>query len=111
MRKAKLLGTRPWIKYIAIRHIILFITMRKNIAIAILSITTILSFIHSFSQKTIAEQNLQEAIMQKELAERTMVLVQEAEMQAQLEAERAKIAERSALVAMTKAQEALERCK
>lgn len=85
--------------------------MKKNIAIVILSITTLLGFVYGMAQKTIADKNAEIAFHEKQLADRTMEKAQEAEAEAIMQARMARIMADSARIAAIRAQEALEKCK
>lgn len=84
--------------------------MKKNIIIVILSLTTILGFVYSFTQKTIAEQNAQEAMLQSKLADRTMEMAMTARNEAENAREVAMVAAQRAIEAQRAADDALRMC-
>ena len=85
--------------------------MKKNIIIVILSLTTILGFVYSFTQKTNAEQNAQEAMLQSKLADRTMEIAETARNEAQISQQLALVAEQRAIESQRASEEALRKCK
>jgi len=85
--------------------------MKKNIAIVVLSIVTILSFVFSFAQKTIADRNANEAHEQRLIAEKQTELAMMARDEAALAQMTAMEAQRAADEALRQCNEELEKCK
>lgn len=85
--------------------------MKKNIAIVILSLTTILGIVYSFTQKTIAKKNAQEAIIQGKLADRTMEMAMNARDEAAMAQRRAMEVQQAADDALRNCNEELAKCK
>ena len=85
--------------------------MKKNIAIFILSVLTMLSLIFAFAQKTIAKKNAVEAMNQTALAEEQSRIAHMNADKARIAQQEADMAQHRAIVAMEEAAEALRKCK
>lgn len=88
--------------------------MKKNIAIFILSIISIISIVFAFAQATIAKHAEKEALSQREIADTQSRIAQLNADSAAVANERARIAEIMASQTMVKLQEAkdaLAKCK